>query len=99
MRVFDIVRKENWNEGRLKSKLTIAVDRITLKIPSNCNDYVKNKLVNFAKEVADKIDFDFTVRGEINFHNETGLWTTLYTQNRRTREKTAQFKFQQYEDQ
>lgn len=77
------------------SKLTVAVDRVTLKIPVNIDKDIRNRIIRFGHDVSSKIDYPLTVRGYIELDKNAGLTTILYTKSRngnRKKEKIFMFK-------
>lgn len=96
MRSFEIIDKPDYKLD--KAKLTIAVDRISLKLNTKMDETLKDKINHFVCDISEKVDHPFTVRGEINFNHINGLAVTLYTKNRKTRERKAIYTFTELSD-
>jgi len=65
------------------SKLTIAIDRVTLKLPVNIDKDMRDRVIRFANDVSSKIEYPLTVRGYIEMDKKyNGLTTILYTKSR-----------------
>lgn len=78
MRRFELLETET-----SKTKLTIAVDRITVKVPKGTDEAMKDRMNRFACKVAEKVDYPVTVRGFIGVSTKyNGLTTALYTKKR-----------------
>lgn len=80
-RKIEIITKPNWKENKLK--LTIAVDRISIKISQKTDEKMQQRQKKFCIFVSKKIYIQNTLRGKISPTKDSKFKICLYTRNRK----------------